>query len=86
MRKLARTAIDVFEAQHNHVRAKRCYGSKISKGEFIKVMIGLTKLMRKGDTVRCLLVSKGAKRFTLWFKGVQGGSKVITHSIPTLRA
>jgi hypothetical protein len=48
----------VFEAWHSHVWAKRCYRSKISKGGFIKVTIGLTKPMRKGDTVRCLLVSQ----------------------------
>jgi hypothetical protein len=62
MRKLARIAMGVFEARHSHVRAKRCYGSKISKGEFIKVMIGLTKSVRKGDTVRCLLVSQRSKK------------------------
>jgi hypothetical protein len=54
MRKLAMIATDVCEARHNHVRAKRCYRSKISKGGFIKVTIGLTEPMRKGDTVRCL--------------------------------
>jgi hypothetical protein len=58
MRKLARIAMGVFEARHSHVGAKRFYGSKISKGGFIKVMIGLTEPMRKGDTVRCLLVSQ----------------------------
>jgi hypothetical protein len=56
MRKLARIATGVFEARHSHVGAKRCYGSKISKGGFINVTIDLTKLMRKGDRVRCLLV------------------------------
>jgi hypothetical protein len=40
MRKFARIATGVFEAWHNHVGAKRCYGSKISKGGFIKVTIG----------------------------------------------
>jgi hypothetical protein len=58
MRKLARIAMGVFEARHSYVRAKRCYGSKISKSEFIKVTIGLTEPMRKGDMVRCLLVSQ----------------------------
>jgi hypothetical protein len=43
MVKLARIATDVFEARHSHVRAKRCYGSKISKGEFIKVTIGIAE-------------------------------------------
>jgi hypothetical protein len=56
MRKLARIVTGVFEARHSHVGAKRCYGSKISKGRFIKVMIDLTELVRKGDTVRCPLV------------------------------
>jgi hypothetical protein len=50
MRKLARIATGVFEERHSHVGAKRCYGSKISKGGFIKVTIGLTEPMRKGDT------------------------------------
>jgi hypothetical protein len=54
MRKLARIATGVFEVRHSQVRAKRCYGSKISKGGFIKVTIDLTKPMRKGDTIRCL--------------------------------
>jgi hypothetical protein len=49
MRKLVRIATDVFEAWHSHVGAKRCYGSKISNGGFIKVTIGLRKPMRKGD-------------------------------------
>jgi hypothetical protein len=48
----------VFEARHSHVGAKRCYGSKISKGGFIKVTIGLMEPMRKGDMVRFLLVSQ----------------------------
>jgi hypothetical protein len=43
MRKLARIATGVFEARHNHVRAKRCYGSKISKGGFIKITIGIAE-------------------------------------------
>jgi hypothetical protein len=43
MKKLARITIGVFEARHNHVRAKRCYGSKINKGGFIKVMIGIAE-------------------------------------------
>jgi hypothetical protein len=57
MRKLARMATGVFKAWHNHVGAKRCYGSKISKGEFTQVTIGLTKPMRMDDTIRCLLMS-----------------------------
>jgi hypothetical protein len=54
MRKLARIVTGVFEARHSHVGAKRHYGSKISKGAFINVTIGLTEPMRKGDTTRCL--------------------------------
>jgi hypothetical protein len=54
MRKFARIATGVFEARHSHVGAKRCYGSKISKGGFIKVTIGIMGPMRKGDTIRCL--------------------------------
>jgi hypothetical protein len=59
MVKLARIATSVFEARHSHVRAKRCYGSKMSKDGFIKVIVGLTEPMRMGDTLRCL--SNGRK-------------------------
>jgi hypothetical protein len=62
MRKLTRIATGVSEARHSHVRAKTCYGSKISKCGFIKVTIGLTEPMRKGDMVRCLLVSHGSEK------------------------
>jgi hypothetical protein len=48
MRKLARIATGVVEAWHSHVGAKRCYGSRISTGGFIKVTIGLTKPMAMG--------------------------------------
>jgi hypothetical protein len=48
MRKLARIAMSVFEAWHSHIGAKRCYGSKISKGGFIKVTISLTEPNKKG--------------------------------------
>jgi hypothetical protein len=54
MRKLVRILMDVFGARHSHVGARKGYGSKISKGGFIKVTIGLMKLMRKGDLVRHL--------------------------------
>jgi hypothetical protein len=43
MKKLARIATGVFEARHSHVWAKRCYGSKISKGELINVTIGIAE-------------------------------------------
>jgi hypothetical protein len=56
MRKLARVGLS--RSRHSHVRAKRCYRSKISKGRFIKVTVGITEPMRKGDTVRCPLVSQ----------------------------
>jgi hypothetical protein len=45
MGRLARIATGAIEARHSHVGAKRCYGSTISKGGFIKVMIGLTEPM-----------------------------------------
>jgi hypothetical protein len=48
-----------FGARHSHVRVKRCYGSKIRNGGFIKVTSGLMGPMRKGDTIRCL--SNGRK-------------------------
>jgi hypothetical protein len=56
--KLDRTVTGVFGARHSNVGVRGCYGSKISKGGFIKVTIGLTEPMRKGDTDRCLLVSQ----------------------------
>jgi hypothetical protein len=54
--------MDIFEAWHSHVGVKRYYGSKISKGGFIKVTIGLTKPMRKGDMVRCFLVKQRSRK------------------------
>jgi hypothetical protein len=62
IRKFARITAGVFEARHNHVGAKRCYGSKISKSWFIKITIGLPKPMRNGDMVRCLLVSQRSRK------------------------
>jgi hypothetical protein len=62
MRKIGRIATGVFEAWHSHVGARRCYRSKISKGGFIKVTIGLIEIMRKGDTARCLLVSQRSEK------------------------
>jgi hypothetical protein len=41
MEKLARIAMGVFEARHSHIWSKRCYGSRINKGELIKVTIGI---------------------------------------------
>jgi hypothetical protein len=54
MTKPARIVTCVFGAWPSDVGAKRCYGSKISKGGFIKVMSGLMGPMRKGDMIRCL--------------------------------
>jgi hypothetical protein len=59
MGKLARIVTGVFGARHSNVGVRRCYGSEISKGGFIKVTIGLTEPMRMGDTTRCL--SNGRK-------------------------
>jgi hypothetical protein len=58
-------ATGVFEARHSHVGAKRCYGSRISNGGFIKVTIDLMGPMRNGDMIRCLSNGrKGAGGFT----------------------
>jgi hypothetical protein len=43
MGKFARIMTGVFEARNSHVDAKKCYGPKISKGGFIKVMIGIAE-------------------------------------------
>jgi hypothetical protein len=59
MEKLARIVTGVFEARHSHVGAKRCYWSKMSKGGFIKVTIGIAESMRMDDTFRSL--SNGRK-------------------------
>jgi hypothetical protein len=86
MEKLARIVTDVFVARHSHVRVKRCYRSKISKGGFIKVTSGLIGPMRKGDTIRCLSNGrKGVEGFTTWFKGVQGAFRVIPTQLRSQR-
>jgi hypothetical protein len=54
MGKLARIATGVFGAWHSKVWARSATVPKISKGELIKVTIGLTEPMRMGDTIRCL--------------------------------
>jgi hypothetical protein len=54
MGKFARIVTGVFEAWPSHVRAKRCYGFKISNGGFIKVTSDLIEPMRKGDMIMCL--------------------------------
>jgi hypothetical protein len=51
MGKLTRIVTGVIEAWHSHVWARSATVPKISKGELIKVMIGLTELMRMGDTI-----------------------------------
>jgi hypothetical protein len=43
-----------FEARYSHVEVKRRYGSKISKSGFIKITIGLTEPIKKGETIRFL--------------------------------
>jgi hypothetical protein len=43
MGKLARIVTDIFGARHSHVGVRRCYGSKMSKGGFIKVTIGIAE-------------------------------------------
>jgi hypothetical protein len=58
MEKLARIVTGVFGAWHSHVWARSVTVLKISKGELIKVTIGLTEPMRMGDMIRCLLVSQ----------------------------
>jgi hypothetical protein len=54
MGKLARIAMGVFGARHSHVGVRRCYGSKISKGGFVRVTSGKMGPMRKGDMIRYL--------------------------------
>jgi hypothetical protein len=54
MGKLASIAAVVSQAQNSHVQAKKCYGSKISRGKLIEVTLGLADLMREGGTIRCL--------------------------------
>jgi hypothetical protein len=86
MGKLARIVMGDFGAGHSHVGVKRCYGSKISKGGFIKVTSGLMGPMRKVDTIRCLSNRwKGAGGFTMWFKGVQGVFRVIPMQLRSQR-
>jgi hypothetical protein len=85
MGKLARIVTGVFEARHIHVGAKRCYGSKISKGEFIKVTIGLTELMQQGDRVRYLFGEpKERKDLQFGSKEFKMVPRVITRSILAL--
>jgi hypothetical protein len=55
----------VFQARRTHVEANECYGSRISKDELIEVTIGLAEPLRGGDSIRCLLLSQGAGRFTM---------------------
>jgi hypothetical protein len=62
MGKLARIVTGVFETQHSHVCAKGCHGSRIRKGEIIKVTIGLAEPMSEGDMTRCLLTSQRSGR------------------------
>jgi hypothetical protein len=78
--------MSVFEARHNPVGAKRCYGYKVSTCGFIKVTSGLMGPIRKGDMIKC--ISNGRKRageFTIWFKGVQGGFTLIPTQLESQR-
>jgi hypothetical protein len=59
MGKLSRIVMVVFGARQSHVGAKRCYGSKVTNGGFIKVTISLTELTRECDMITCL--SNGRK-------------------------
>jgi hypothetical protein len=86
MGKLARIVMNVFGAWHSHIEVKRCYGSKITKGGFIKVTSGLMGPMRKGDRIRCLSNGrKGAGGFTMWFKWVEGAFRVIPTQLRSQR-
>jgi hypothetical protein len=52
MEKLARIATGVFGAWHSHVWKRSATVPKISKGELIKITIGLTEPMRMWDMIR----------------------------------
>jgi hypothetical protein len=80
MRKLARIATGVFKARYSHVGAKRCYGSKISKDGFIKVMIGLTELIGEG----CPWMSQRSERIYNGSKEFKTVPRVITRLILAL--
>jgi hypothetical protein len=87
MRKLARIVMGVFEARHNHVGAKRCYGYKISKGEFIKVTIGIAE-QQESVIWQCAFPMGergGGGGFPMWFKGVQGAFRVIPTQLRSQR-
>jgi hypothetical protein len=56
--------------------AKMCYGSKISKGGFIKTTIYLMESMGGVTRSDVLGWAKGARGFTMTFKRAQGGSKI----------
>jgi hypothetical protein len=65
MGKLTRIVTGVIRAQHNNVEVRRCYGSKISKGGFIKVKIGLTEPIRMGDMISAFLMGERDGRLTM---------------------
>jgi hypothetical protein len=76
MGKIASITTGVYGAHHSRVGTKRCYGSKLSKGGFIKVTIDLAKPMRKGDTVRYLLVSQRSGKIYNVVQRVRCGFRV----------
>jgi hypothetical protein len=81
MRKFASIAMGVFEARHNHVEAKRCYGSKISKSGFIKVTIDLTEPMTMGDTLRYFSNGRmGRKSLPCDSEGFKATSRLYPHN------
>jgi hypothetical protein len=69
MGKLARITTGVIEAWHSHVCARSATVPKISKGELIKVMIGLMEPMRMGDMIWYLFCESKVQ------KDLQCGSK-----------
>jgi hypothetical protein len=77
MWKLASIAACALLAQRSHVEVKKCYDSKIYQNGLIKITIGPAEPMRNSDMVRCLLINKGAERFTMGFKRVQGSFDVM---------
>jgi hypothetical protein len=85
MGKLARIAMGVFGARHSHVGVRRCYGSKISKGGFIKVTSDLMRPMRKGDTIRCLGESKVRKDLQCGSKEFKAASGLYPRNLGSQR-
>jgi hypothetical protein len=70
-------ATGVFQAWNSHAQARKGYGSEISKGKLIKVMIGLAEPLREGDTIQCLLMGQRSSRIHKLIQRIQGGFRVI---------